>query len=203
MKTFRNISLLILLIISHLYSKGMNQDPDELTRNMTLLGKIQAKQVPKNRLIKAVEDCDLDEIVALLEKGVSVNIGNNYGDGLLHIAAENCNDEIVQVFLEYRAPLNGRNAKGQTPLMVAAMHKNREVVDLLLKYDDIEVNAVDNFKNTALIYAAGNSCKIAKALIEHGADVNYKGDEGRTALDIARENDNQNMIQLLQNAGAQ
>ena len=62
------------------------------------------------------------------------------------------------------------------------------------------INAVDKENNTALILASkfGYS-EIAKILIENGADVNAKNNDGKTALDYAEENDYKNIIELLKN----
>ena len=60
------------------------------------------------------------------------------------------------------------------------------------------INAVDKENNTALILASkfGYS-EIVKILIENGADINIKNNDGKTALDYAEENDYKNIIQLL------
>jgi ankyrin repeat protein len=42
----------------------------------------------------------------------------------------------------------------------------------------------------------------AEMLLAAGADVNYRADSGRTALDIARENNSRDLEMLLVQAGA-
>ena len=42
--------------------------------------------------------------------------------------------------------------------------------------------------------------EIVKFLIENGADINIKNNDGKTALDFAEENDYKNIIELLKNS---
>ena len=62
------------------------------------------------------------------------------------------------------------------------------------------INAVDKENNTALILASKFGYhKIVKILIENGADINIKNNDGKTALDYAEENDYKSIIELLKN----
>lgn len=62
------------------------------------------------------------------------------------------------------------------------------------------INAVDKENNTALILASKFGYdEIVKILIENGADINIKNNDGKTALDYAEENDYKNIIELLKN----
>jgi hypothetical protein len=74
-----------------------------------------------------------------------------------------------------------------------------------------DVNAIDPFGRTALMYAAASDLlplDVVKLLVEHGADVNAKdghkhaGDSGLTALDIARLHGETPVVEYLSKAGA-
>jgi ankyrin repeat protein len=204
MKTFKNISLLTLLTISHYYSHTMQQgDRETILRTFQGKGAAPIAHLPEKLLIKAIENCDLQEVENLLDSGANIHVRSGIFT-LLDIAAIHCDESIAAVLVERGASINERNPAGGTALMIAADRENRGVVSFLLQFEDIDVDAKDNFRNTALIYAVrANDFKITKALIEHGADVNHPGYKDKTALDIARDNNNQDMIALLQNAGAQ
>ena len=51
-----------------------------------------------------------------------------------------------------------------------------------------------------MIAAAGNHSTLAALLLKSGADVNARSEDGRTALSIAQENNNDAVIKLLQEA---
>ncbi len=87
---------------------------------------------------------------------------------------------------------------------------NAKAIRLMLDHG-ADVNAFDPTGRTALMYAAVSdllSVECVKLLIEHGADVNAvdkhqkSGDTGYTALDIAKQNGNTPVVELLLKAGA-
>ncbi len=64
----------------------------------------------------------------------------------------------------------------------------------------VDVNAKYDDAITALHYASiYNRPEIAKKLINAGADINARDKEGKTAFDIAKEEDYQEIIDLLEN----
>lgn len=61
-----------------------------------------------------------------------------------------------------------------------------------------QLEAPNAYGQTPLLVAAGNgSSRVATLLLKHGADVNAKDANGKTALDLARVNNNENMVSLL------
>jgi ankyrin repeat protein len=76
-----------------------------------------------------------------------------------------------------------RDAHGNTLLMQAAAVGSQEAVKLLLE-SGADVNARNQFDNTALILAA-NQPEKARMLVEKGADVNAHTKQGRTPLMLA------------------
>ena len=79
-----------------------------------------------------------------------------------------------------------------------------KVIFELLKFTN--VNFQDKHGNTDLINAIFHkNIKIIKYLIEKGADINAKNEDGYTALDLAsinENNENNEIIKILENAGA-
>ena len=66
-----------------------------------------------------------------------------------------------------------------------------------------DVNALDNEKNTLLMFAAKKGWyKIAEMLIENGANVKLKNQDGTTALHFATHGNYHKMVNLLLDHGA-
>ena len=94
---------------------------------------------------------------------------------------------------------------GQTPLMMACDAGSYEAVQILLE-NGADVNARDYCGETALIYATGfygnndsleDREKIAKLLLEYGADKDVSGKYSGTALERASERDWPEMVNIL------
>lgn len=162
-------------------------------------------------LIEAANKSNLEMIKLLVEKGADVN--GKSKDGLtpvmVAVTAEGAaaeRQEAVKFLLEKGADLNVRyllNGFGVTPLMLAVQQKDLEVVKLILAHK-VDVNSYDNNTRwTALMAAVNdNSLEIVKELLAKGANVNFKAKNNVTALDLARGNNNAEMVKLLTNAGA-
>jgi hypothetical protein len=95
-------------------------------------------------------------------------------------------------------------------LQNTAVFGNIKAVRLMLDHG-ADVNAFDPFGRTPLMYAAISDVlpvDVVKLLIERGADVNAKnkhtkaGDAGLTVLDIAKQNGNTPIVDLLVKSGA-
>jgi ankyrin repeat protein len=95
------------------------------------------------------------------------------------------------------------NARGNCclPLFIAAGEGRLEIVRYLLD-QNADVNAPENFGNTALSEAVyNNHSAVAKELLFRGAEVNAVG-EGGTALDIALARGFGDIADLLRHHGA-
>lgn len=90
----------------------------------------------------------------------------------------------------------------QIPLSEAAFENDRQIAALLIKYG-ANVNAEDDFKETALDRAARFSSKgVAALLLAHGARIGHRDAMGRTALHAAVEGDDPGTVALLLAHGA-
>ena len=77
-------------------------------------------------------------------------------------------------------------AIGETPLIVAAQCNNIEVISLLLKAPNIQVNKMDAYGMTALMYAAQRGHEQAVILLLKGNASRRMFDRsGKTAIDYA------------------
>lgn len=97
--------------------------------------------------------------------------------------------------------VNAKDSRGATPLMYAAAFGNARQMQFLLA-SGAGVNAQNAFHATALIWAGGDTVK-SRMLIEHGADVNVRTQQGQTALMVAaKRNGNADLVRLLLEKGA-
>jgi ankyrin repeat protein len=126
-------------------------------------------------------------IKLLIEKGVDVNVKDDEGTTPLMIASKN-SPESVTLLIEAGAEVNAKNDQGWTPLMYAAASVSDppEVSTLL-----IEATRTHNFKDFSTQMMAAymrRTPEIVRLLIEAGADVNAKDNDGGTPLSMANKN---------------
>ena len=104
--------------------------------------------------------------------------------------SSNATAEQVQAFLDLGVNVNGTEY-GETPLHYAAFSANPKVVSVLLKAG-AQVDAKSTSTGgTALHSAAGfnENPEVISLLLRAGADPDLRDDDGKTALDYARENE--------------
>ena len=133
------------------------------------------------------------ELVAIILRAAGSDIDM---DVMLHIAAHsNPHPEVIKIFIEAGADVND-DTTGQTVLISALNNSNPEVAVTLIEAG-ADVNARTwthqgrYIGRTVLMEAARvyNSERMISILLDHGADPNVRTDDGRMAIDLARENE--------------
>lgn len=129
------------------------------------------------RIVKALIDRDAG-IVCIKDKK---------GQTALHMAAKGQSAEVVEEVLQADySILNERDRKGNTALHIATRKSRPQIVSLLLTYTAVEINAINNQKETAMDLAeklqyGESALEINEALIEVGAKhARYVGQEDET-----------------------
>ena len=126
---------------------------------------------------------DAGRVALLIDKGADVNVRDSNGYAPLHTAARNRNSPIVELLAKNKADTNARDGDGFTPLDYAIGRNHVPTVEMLLKSgarpDEPNSNGI-----TPLVLALSDGrYYAAKALIDHGADVNLaSGKEAITPL---------------------
>ena len=130
-------------------------------------------------------------VTLLIDAGADVHAKSHLGGVcVISLATMNSDPEVIEVLLRAGADVNARSALGGTPLMMASASCKKPGTVSQLIAAGADVNAVDDNGLSALIYAGiGSSHQSGTILVllEAGADPSIKA-EGRTALDLARNN---------------
>lgn len=162
------------------------------------------------RLQRAITEANKDSVRALLEEGADVHICGSYGALPLTLAARYNNPDIVGMLLDAGAELSRADEDGYTALMEAANCMVSDSLRLLIQRG-AEVNARSSNGATPLIYgvfALGEDFAtpapddVVAILLANGADLKIRDSEGKSALDVARETGNDELVEFLLKAGA-
>ncbi len=143
---------------------------------------------------------DPDVLSILIKVGADPTAIDNFGSNLLMLAAQhNTGAAVIQTLLETGFDANMPNESGTTALMTAALSYNsRPNIVKALVEGGANVNTQDGFGRTALIYATSrNDISVVKVLLELGADPLIEAKDGVSALEVAIENNHQELIDLL------
>jgi uncharacterized protein len=137
----------------------------------------------------------------LIESGFEIEKPTSAGSTYLHDAALKSQKKMVQLLLDRGAHVNTLNRNGATPLQDAALGGNPEVIGLLLDRG-AHIDATDEKSGaTPLMLAAALARTQAVALLlARGANPTIKDHQGRTALERAKETEDEEIVKLLETA---
>jgi ankyrin repeat protein len=124
----------------------------------------------------------VDILNLLLDRGANVRAISEEGETALHYARRGLRDsfQIVGTLLGRGAPVNAQNRRGRTPLMEGL--ERREETQLLLAHK-ADVRLRDDAGGTVLLYAAGHNLTwLIKLLMDRGAEINTRNNDGETPL---------------------
>ena len=142
----------------------------------------------------------------LLEYNAEVNSRNHHGSTPLLLASEHGHTEVVQFLADHNADVHVHDADGDTPLHCAALRGQIEVARILLERN-VEVNSRNHTGLTSLHQASVGQRKgaagVVRLLLDHGADVQVCSLSGKTASEIARGPEQQEIIRLLSQHAAE
>ena len=142
------------------------------------------------RMLEAAKTGDIDTL-----KGIGNNSNCNCQDlqgrhsTPIHFASGYNRVDVVELLLSLGANVHAKDKGGLVPLHNACSYGHLEVVELLIKHG-ANVNISDLWKFTPLHEAAAKGkYDICKLLLKHGAEPTKKNRDGKTALDLVREED--------------
>jgi hypothetical protein len=168
---------------------------------MALLATLSVRAAPIDDLVIAAEMNDGRAVLSLLLKGVNPNQPDSRGRKALFIALRE--DSLRALDSLLASPLtqvDEANAQGETPLMIAAIRGSLPAAKALVKRGA----SVNRPGWTPLHYAcSGPDNGVAAFLIEQGAELNARSENGTTPLMMAARYGNSDLVPLLIKAGAE
>lgn len=139
---------------------------------------------------------DLETAGALLADGVEIDALNRRGRTPLYEAAKRGHVEVVTLLLQRGANPNVTGMQGFTPLLAAADFGHADVIALLAA-KGANISATCDCGDSALHRAVRHGhVPATETLLDLGIGVNRKS-HGQTALELAEENEDQEIIELL------
>ena len=171
-----------------------------------LNGKKARERIPA-QILKALIKSGMDKNAAINDKGdtpllgacACANQGRGYSD------TPRLGYAIAQALIAAHCDPNRSNLKGVTPIMPLCAEEGENIANLLadLLEAGAELGAVDQNGNTPLHYAAQNGAantakELAELLFNYGFEhTDAVNNEGKSALEIASENNNEPLVQLI------
>jgi hypothetical protein len=162
-----------------------------------------SRQTLGKALCNAAEAGDVNEVKRLLVQGADPNFetGPKCATPIL-IAAHRGYTDVVRILISTGANINKQNTDGLTPLMAASMSGHVETLTVLC-----ENNADLNFqtvmgKYTALMLTITSTPQkdAFKFLIDRGADISLRDEQGDTVLEIAKYRKLSEFLSLLESS---
>ncbi len=189
-------------------------------------------QTPVEKLLIAAQDSDLQVVTELIRQGMPADTVDPAGNSLLMITARYGHVDMAQLLLILKANVHHRNAVGDTPLMFSAMGGSVEVARVLLKNGakvnrpgwtalhycaaagktamcqflldqgaDIDARAPNGTTPLMMAVREGHFDTV-RLLVWEVADVSIRNAAGATALQWAERAKREDIVTLLQQAGA-
>ena len=155
-------------------------DPDTQNKGLNSLGYISV-------LTKSEYNVNITKL--LLQYGSNPNILYDY-DAPLLLASEYNNKDIVILLIQYGANPNIQNDEGVTALALSASCNHKEIAMLLLQHG-ANPNLKNHYAEHSLLYAVMGYRyykDMAVILLLYGANPYIKRYDGKSAFDIAEEN---------------
>lgn len=158
-------------------------------------------------IASAVANGDLEHIQRLLLQGTELNISDEDGNTVLHIAAHTCdNTDMIEVLANVGGvDIDARNVNGWTPVYAAACGSTDDPYEIIKVLGGLgaDVNILSNNDWSPLLMATQKGhFHSVKMLIHFGADVNITNSGGMTPLFLAACLRNWGICQLLVDEGA-
>ncbi|CAH9084755.1 unnamed protein product [Cuscuta epithymum] len=138
------------------------------------------------------------EAATSCETGADEVEESNEDESIVHNCASVGDDEGLRNALAAGADKDEEDSEGRTGLHFACGYGEVKCAQILLEAG-AKVDALDKNKNTALHYAAGYGRKeCVSLLLENGAAVTLQNMDGKTPIEVAKLNNQQDVLKLLE-----
>ena len=153
----------------------------------------------RNLLFHSIARGEVEEVEALLDKGLDIHCENRVGWGTMIVAADHGQLRVAEVLLQRGADPTKGTIGYRRPLHFAAEHGHEGIVRLLLDQPLVDINARDHTGQTALFKAADNGRHEVVTLLLQQPNINPNetSDQGFTPLLQTVFNRHTEVIRLL------
>ena len=142
----------------------------------------------------------LNLVQRLLQLNAEVNSCTPRKSTPLLLASQYGYTDVVQLLLDHNADAYACDGDGDTALHCAAWGGHPEIVRILLKHNP-EVNSRNKYGGTPLHRAIEGqrqgSTEVVRILLDYGSDVQVRDHSGQTASEVARDCEQDEIVQLL------
>jgi len=147
-------------------------------------------------LMGAVRDGHTQVVKVLLDYKAQVHGPPKASKTPLHLAAEKGYTEIAELLIEHNASPNRKDATGSTPLYYATFNDHTQVMRILI---DAKADVNQKIPEGTLLHLAAQrgSREASRLLLEHGAELEVKNAKGFRPLDVAINNGNQGIADMI------
>ncbi|HBL98966.1 TPA: hypothetical protein DDZ86_04985 [Candidatus Dependentiae bacterium] len=150
-------------------------------------------------LLLAIKTGNFEIIKYLVEQGADIYIKEReLGMDALLMAASSNDLKVVKYFIHKGSLVNSQDKNGWTPLLMAAQKGNFDMVKYLIK-KGANVNTKDSVHHVTPLHFAAlrNDFAAVHLLIKNGASITSKDIEGKTALQYAAQQGNEDVVGYL------
>ena len=144
----------------------------------------------------AVLQDEVEILRMLLEKtGISPNSTDKLDRTPLHLAAINNRLEAIDILVDHKADINPRDKWNALPIQLAYEDENLAAAVALIE-KDAKIEKID-IQKVFFTAVEQDKIKSTEKLLAEGADILAQDVDGRTAIEIAKEADNQDLVKIL------
>jgi ankyrin repeat protein len=220
----KNRYFLMFLYIFFVLSRAMGQDGAKLIEYIMYQEFDQARELVKQGVDVNYQDASNGSTALmmacqynfaemakfLIDHGADLNLQTKNGQTAL-MAAAGSSEELFNLLLEKGADIQPKAADGTTVFTRACIGVLSGTVPLSVVHTLLDKGADVNEASTTgrvtgytcLMMAARNKqSELVKLLVKNGADVNLKAKDGKSALSLAKEENDAEMVKLLKSLGA-
>ena len=148
----------------------------------------------------AINNDNVDLLQILVEAGADINYAGISSYTPLMIAAKSGAENIARILLTQKVDINAIDKYGNTALHIASENSKLPIVRMLLeKKPNLNLQNIDGDTPLHKAVNSGN-IDIVSELVLSGADVLVRNNRGKYPIDIARDNNNSAIFEILKEA---
>ena len=151
----------------------------------------------------AVQGKHADVVQVLIDAGADTETKNGRGHSPLHVSSVSGELTTVKMLVKAGADVRATDRRRDTCLALAAFHGHTDTVRYLVGLPEVDLTHHGSRNHTALHCAVERKhADVVQVLIDAGADIETKNDEGRSPLHFASFSGELTTVNMLVKAGA-